>query len=140
MKERAILTSANDSAVNINNALLEKLPTDMMRYESVDSVVEVEDIHYHVEFFHTLNPPGVPPHVLCLQVDTPIMLLPNLNPPKLRNGTRLQEKTLYKHVTAATVPGRNLLRPPHSFDTVTIPLSNQTTAVPGESLLLRDHQ
>ena len=100
LRERAILTPTNDSTNSINNFLLEKLLTEHMRYESVDSVVEVEDAaHYPVEFLHTLDPPGVPPHVLYLKVGTPIMLLRNLNPPKLCNGTRL----LHKHVIEATI-------------------------------------
>ena len=89
-----ILTPTNDTAVNINNTLLEKLPTHM-RYESVGSVVEVEDtIHYPIEFLHILNPSGVPPHVMWVKVGAPIMLLCNLNPSKLCNGTRLQVKTI----------------------------------------------
>ena len=104
LRERAILTPTNDSAMSINQLLLEKLPSDVFRYESIDSVVEVEEsVHYPVEFLHTLNPPGIPPHILYLKIGAPIMLLRNLNPPKLCNGTRLQVKTLHKNVIEATI-------------------------------------
>lgn len=104
LQERAILTPTNDSANTINLSLLEKLPSSVVRYESVDSVVEAEDaVHYPVEFLHTLNPPGIPPHILSLKNGAPIMLLRNLNPPKLCNGTRLQVKTLHEHVIEATI-------------------------------------
>ncbi|XP_044597150.1 uncharacterized protein LOC123273737, partial [Cotesia glomerata] len=74
-----------------------------VRYESVDKVLEDEEaVHYPVEFLHTLNPPGIPPHVLQLKIGTPIMLR-NLNPPKLCNGTRLQVKVLYKNVIEAMI-------------------------------------
>ncbi|XP_044590563.1 ATP-dependent DNA helicase pif1-like [Cotesia glomerata] len=104
LKERAILTPTNEQANSINNFLLEQLPTEQVRYESVDTVMEDEDVvHYPVEFLRTLNPPGIPPHVLHLKIGTPIMLLRNLNPPKLCNGTRLQVKILHKNVIETTI-------------------------------------
>ncbi|GBL81823.1 hypothetical protein AVEN_93568-1, partial [Araneus ventricosus] len=72
--------------------------------EPVDSAVEVDDaVHYLAEFLHTLDPPGIPPHVLYLAVGAPIMRSRNLNSPKLRSGTRLQVKTLYRHVIQAKI-------------------------------------
>jgi len=104
LKERAILTPTNESANDINNYILEKLPTKVVTYESVDSVFDVEDaVNYPVEFLHTLEPPGIPPHILSLKIGSPIILLRNLNPPKLCNGTRLQVKTLHKHIIEATI-------------------------------------
>ncbi|XP_044583727.1 uncharacterized protein LOC123264460 [Cotesia glomerata] len=104
LKERAILTPTNEQANSINNFLLEQLPTEQVRYESVDTVMEDEDVvHYPVEFLHTLNPPGIPPHVLHLKIGTPIILLRDLDPPKLCNGTRLQVKILHKNVIEATI-------------------------------------
>lgn len=55
LKERAILTPTNEQVNSINNFLLEKLPNEQVRYESVDKVLEDEEaIHYTVEFLHTL--------------------------------------------------------------------------------------
>ncbi|XP_074108440.1 ATP-dependent DNA helicase pif1-like [Cotesia typhae] len=103
LKERAILTPINESADRINTLLIERQTTEHMKYESVDTVIEVEEtVHYPVEFLHTLNPPGIPPHILHLKIGTSIMLR-NLNPPKLCNGTRLQVKTLRKNLIEATI-------------------------------------
>ncbi|XP_046681426.1 uncharacterized protein LOC124368195 [Homalodisca vitripennis] len=103
-KQRAILTPKDDTAKSTNNLLLEKLPSEIVHYQSVDSVVEIEDaIHYPVEFLHTLNPPGIPPHHLYLKDGAPIMLLRNLVPPKLCNGSRLQIKALRRHVIQAII-------------------------------------
>ncbi|XP_074097687.1 uncharacterized protein LOC141526552 [Cotesia typhae] len=104
LKERAILTPINESADRINTLLIEQQTTEHMKYESVDTVIEVEEtVYYPVEFLHTLNPPGIPPHIHHLKIGTPIMLLRNLNPPKLCNGTRLQVKTLRKNLIEATI-------------------------------------
>lgn len=102
--ERAILTPTNEQVNSINNFLLEKFPNEQVRYESVDKVLKGEEaIHYPVEFLHTLNPPGIPPYVFQLKIGTPIMLLRNLNPPKLCNGTRFQVKVLHKNVIEAMI-------------------------------------
>ncbi|GFX85757.1 ATP-dependent DNA helicase [Trichonephila clavipes] len=103
LKERAILTPTNDSANKINNFMLNKLTPKHAKYESVDSVMEAEDVvHYPVEFLNILNPPGIPPHVLNLKIGALIMFLLNSNPPKLCNGTKLQVKNLHNNVIEAT--------------------------------------
>lgn len=80
------------------------MPGAEVKYDSVDSVLEVDDaLHYPVDFIHFVEPPGIPPHALYLKVGVPIILLRNLNPPKLGNGTRLQIKTIHKHVIKACI-------------------------------------
>jgi ATP-dependent DNA helicase PIF1 len=72
--------------------------------KSVDTVTNRDEtVNYPVEFLNTLNPPGRPAHRLTLKVVVPVMLLRNLNPPKLCNGTRLQIKVLKRNVIEATV-------------------------------------
>lgn len=102
--ERAILTPKNDRAAIINDILLKSFQGEEMEYRSVDTVLQTDDaVHYPVEFLNTLNPPGFPPHKLLLKIGTPIMLLRNLNPPKLCNGTRLCVTALQKNVIEALV-------------------------------------
>lgn len=52
---------------------------------------------------NSLNPAGFSPHNLKLKVEIPIILLRNLNPPKLCNGTRLQIKVMRDNIIEATI-------------------------------------
>ena len=45
----------------------------------------------------------MPPHILTLKVETPIIILRNIDPPKMFNGTRLCVKNLMPNVIEATI-------------------------------------
>uniref|UniRef100_A0A0L8HEU4 DNA helicase Pif1-like 2B domain-containing protein n=1 Tax=Octopus bimaculoides TaxID=37653 RepID=A0A0L8HEU4_OCTBM len=75
-----------------------------MDYKSVDSVLEENQaVRYPTDLLNSLEPPGNPPHKLFLKVGVLIMLLRNINPPKLYNGIRLIVKTLSLNVIEATI-------------------------------------
>lgn len=102
--ERVILTPKNDQAAAINDILLTSFEGEEMVYTSIDSVVNTDDaINYPVEFINSLKPSGLPYHKLILRVGTPVMLLRNLKPPQLCNGTRLKVKALHRNVVEATI-------------------------------------
>ena len=89
LKERAILAPLNDTVTDMNGILMHKLPGDLVQYESVDTVEDDDSGDYPVEFLNSCNPSGLPSHLLQLKVGVPVMLLRNLDAPKLCNGTRL---------------------------------------------------
>ncbi|XP_060881929.1 uncharacterized protein LOC132953554 [Metopolophium dirhodum] len=102
--ERAILTPKNDRAAVINEILLKSFKGTEMEYKSIDMVRKTDDaVHYPVGFLNALNPSGFPAHKLVLKVGAPIMLLRNLQPPKLCNGTRLCVKALQNNVIEAII-------------------------------------
>jgi len=103
--ERAILAPTNDSVEQLNLQIQEKLSNRPTRtYLSIDQTVEPDQaVNYPVEFLNSLAIPGLPPHKLTLKIGSPIMLLRNLDPPRLCNGTRLSVKKLHINSIEATI-------------------------------------
>jgi ATP-dependent DNA helicase PIF1 len=102
--ERAILAPKNNVVNAINLKLLQKLPGITHYYKSIDTVPDhTQIVNYPTEFLNSLKISGVPSHCLSLKVGAPIMLLRNLDPPRLCNGTRLVVKKLMSHVIEATI-------------------------------------
>lgn len=102
--ERAIISPRNVTAEEINNIILQKFTADSREYLSIDSVIAIDEVvNYPQEFLNSLTPSGFPPHKLSLKVGSPIMLLRNLQPPNLCNGTRLQVKVLRNNVIEAII-------------------------------------
>ena len=56
-----------------------------------------------MEFLNKLNPPGVPEHYLELKIGVPVMLLRNIDPPMLCNGTRLQVTFCHANIVEAII-------------------------------------
>ena len=102
--ERAILAPKNNSVNTINLQVQQQLPGEAKSYASLDTVVDADQaVQYPTEFLNSLEPPGMPPHNLALKVGSPIMLLRNLDAPRLCNCTRLSVKSLMPHVIEATI-------------------------------------
>ncbi|XP_052740613.1 uncharacterized protein LOC128198563 [Bicyclus anynana] len=104
LTERAILAPKNIHVNAINFQIQAKLPGVVTKYKSIDSVMNQDEaMNYPIEFLNSLEPAGMPPHCLNLKVGSSIILLRNINPPKLCNGTRLALKKLLPNLIEATI-------------------------------------
>lgn len=117
ISERGILAITNEIVENINFEILKSLQGESKTYYAVDSVINDNDtVVYPTEFLNSLQPSGMPQYRLILKPGIPIMMLRNLDPPKLCNGTRLVIKALYNYVVEATIltgqwKGENVIIP-----------------------------
>jgi ATP-dependent DNA helicase PIF1 len=117
LADRAILAAKNVGVIELNLKIQHLLPGDLVSYKSIDIVCEAtEAVNYLTEFLNSLNLPGKPPHNLQLKVGSLVILLRNLNPPRLCNDTRLVIKKLMKIFIDAIIlnnkfQGENILLP-----------------------------
>uniref|UniRef100_A0A0L8GV44 ATP-dependent DNA helicase n=1 Tax=Octopus bimaculoides TaxID=37653 RepID=A0A0L8GV44_OCTBM len=89
-KTCAVLAPKNVAIDDLNIKILEQLPGVCHIYNSIDTVLNIDEaVNYPVEFLNSPTSTGLPPHNLHLEIRAPVMLLRNLDPPKLCNGTRL---------------------------------------------------
>jgi ATP-dependent DNA helicase PIF1 len=99
LTERAISAAKNVDVNELNLKIQHMLPGDLVSYKSIDTVCDdTEVVNYRTQFLNSLDLPDMPPHNLQLKVRSPIILLRNLNKPRLCNGTRLVIKKLMKNV------------------------------------------
>ena len=102
--ERAILAPRNDNVYKLNAQIQNMIPGSLKQYKSIDTVTDPSQaVFYPVEFLNSLEPAGFPSHNLQLKTGSSIMLLRNLDPPRLCNGTRLCVKHFYPNVIEATI-------------------------------------
>ena len=88
--ERVILAAKNNEVNAVNNIILREILRIYTSYKSIDTIMyKNEIVNYPVDFFNSLDIPGVPQHVLSHKIGAPIIILRNINPPGMFNGTRL---------------------------------------------------
>jgi len=101
---RVILAPRNDGVKRINDVILAAMPGESVTYLSVDTVTDIEQaVYYPTEFLNSLEISRTPPHRLEVKVGSPVILLRNLDPPRLCNGTRLAVIRLLPNVIEATI-------------------------------------
>ena len=101
---RAILATRNEYVDTINMKLVNRFPGEEIIYHSFDRAEDDPQNYYPSEFLNSLTPNGLPPHVLKLKVNCPVILLRNLDPVNgLCNGTRLVVRGFQKNTIDAEI-------------------------------------
>lgn len=101
---RAILAPTNEIVNKINEETLKRIPGNEITYKSFDTVLEDDDsVTFPTEFLNSLEISGVPSHIIKLKVGVPIILMRNIQTPKLCNGTRLRITELKENVIIANI-------------------------------------
>ncbi|GFX64416.1 ATP-dependent DNA helicase [Trichonephila clavipes] len=84
LSERAVLVAKNKDVYQLNHFIQSSIQSEEIIYKSIDTVVEADDVvNYPSEFFNSLDLPGMPPHILKLKIGVPVIMLRNVNQPKL---------------------------------------------------------
>lgn len=97
LSERAILAAKNKDVDELNFNIQSEIAGQLYSYKSVDTATSQDDVvNYPTEFLNSLALPGLPPHNLQLKVGSVIIMLRNINQPRLCNGARLVVKKLMK--------------------------------------------
>ena len=102
--KNCILASLNESIRAINSRCIQKFPGIMKEYHAFNTVTEgTNETHFPTEFLDSIEVSGLPPHNLQLKIGSPIMLLRNIDPPRLCNGTRLVVHELQANIIVARI-------------------------------------
>jgi ATP-dependent DNA helicase PIF1 len=104
LRDRVILAAKNDNVHEIMDQVLAMLPVIVTEYKSINTVLDADEfVNFPPEFLNSLDSAGLPPHRLLLKVESPIILLRKLDPPKICSGTRLCVKKMLGNVIEATI-------------------------------------
>ncbi|GFW57523.1 ATP-dependent DNA helicase [Trichonephila clavipes] len=102
LSHRAILASRNDVVEKLNVTIQKQLPGQEYAYKSIH-LTDDEAVQYPIEFLNSIQTPDLQALNLILKVGAPIMLIRNIDSPRLCNGTRLIVKKLMQNVIQVTV-------------------------------------
>ena len=86
VKEQSLVQEM--TVAHVNNHLLDDFPGDVVVYKSIDTVPDQNAVADPTKFLNSLELSGIPPHIMKLKVGAPVMVLQNINPLYLYNGTQ----------------------------------------------------
>uniref|UniRef100_A0A8I6YF70 DNA helicase Pif1-like 2B domain-containing protein n=1 Tax=Hordeum vulgare subsp. vulgare TaxID=112509 RepID=A0A8I6YF70_HORVV len=104
MSTGAILSTKNDHVDDLNDKMITRFAGEEKLYHSFESIEDDMQNNYTIDFLNSITPNGLPPHVLSLKVNCPVILLRNLDPYNgLCNGTRLMIRAFQDNAIDAEI-------------------------------------
>ena len=93
--KRAIFDEKNNDVNAINNIIQGQILGKYTTYKSIDTIMNMDEIvNYPIEFFNSMDISGIPKYLLSPKIGATTILLSNINPPRMSNGTRLAVKKI----------------------------------------------
>uniref|UniRef100_A0A453BGH0 ATP-dependent DNA helicase n=1 Tax=Aegilops tauschii subsp. strangulata TaxID=200361 RepID=A0A453BGH0_AEGTS len=106
MSTRAILSTKNEHVDDLNDKMISRFPGEEKVYHSFDYIEDDFQNNYTIDFLNSITPNGLPPHVLRVKINCPVILLRNLDPHNgLCNGTRLMIRAFQDNAIDAEIIG-----------------------------------
>lgn len=102
--KKCVLMPENESMRNINSICINRFPGNLREQFSFNSVTDGSiPTHFTTGFLDSIKLYGLPPHKLQLKIGSSIMIMRNLDPSRLRNGTRLIDEKIYQNLIVAKI-------------------------------------
>ena len=102
-RNAAILAPLNATVNEINTEIIRRAPGELYTYLSTDTPLSDEDaVNFPTEFLNKQESGSLPPHKLELKVGCPVIVIRNIHPPHLVNGTRAIITNLLPNVIEVT--------------------------------------
>ncbi|XP_076059355.1 ATP-dependent DNA helicase Pif1-like [Oratosquilla oratoria] len=103
-EKRTIISPTNDDVDRINYIVYDKSDKPERVYMSENISVE-DDMEIQQSVYNAMSSPSLPPHELKLKIGSVIMVIRNICPPKLCNGTRVMVTNLQKNIIVGKILG-----------------------------------
>ncbi|XP_076049385.1 ATP-dependent DNA helicase Pif1-like [Oratosquilla oratoria] len=101
---RAIISPTNNDVEIINEFVYNKVIGKEVVYMSVDVGCEsIEGMDVQESVFNYMDSPSIPPHKLRLKEGAIVMVMRNICPPKICNGTRVMVTNLRRNVIVGKI-------------------------------------
>ncbi|XP_076043669.1 uncharacterized protein LOC143026781 [Oratosquilla oratoria] len=101
---RAIISPTNNDVEIINEFVYNKVIGKEVVYTSVDVGCEsIEGMDVQASVFNSMDSPSIPPHKLRLKEGAIVMVMRNICPPKICNGTRVMVTNLRRNVIVGKI-------------------------------------